>query len=329
VGGEWKESEAGDLVREVVGRVAGGESCQAVAADLLERAVPLPRGGRWCAASVVRIVRCEAYSSGQWVANKGVAIAVPVLVDPTLAAAARARLAAYRLRGLRRTIHHWLLEAIARCGVCDSPIRIHGNVSRRESKTHNYWYYVCERNRRRMPGGRCSLPSRRADLLDAEVWATVVAWIEQPDLLRSGLAAQSGAACDEGRQALADLDEWRRRAGALVEVELEALRLRERGLLSAPALAARLGETARKRALLERQIATAEGMARDASAASIAAAGLATAAEDLRRGAARADRSERQRLVRLVCDAWTIDETEVRGLGAIGAATRELVVVAR
>jgi hypothetical protein len=252
-----------------------------------------------------------------------------VLVDPALAAAARARLAEHKLAGLRRTLHHWLLEGIARCALCDSPIRIHGIVSRRGAKTYRYWYYVCERDRIPTPAGRCGLRRRRADVVDADVWAEVVAWIEHPDLLRAGVAARGGAASQDGRQALADLEEWHRRAAALVEVELEALRLRERGLLSAPALAAKLGETARKRALLEQQIAAAEAMARGASVARVAAADLAAAAEELRRGAARADQVERQRLVRLVCDAWAVDQRGVRGLGAIGTATRELVVLAR
>jgi DNA invertase Pin-like site-specific DNA recombinase len=315
----WREAPEAELVREIVGRVAGGESCRAVAADLTRRGVELPRGGHWEAASVLRAVRCECYSTGLWRASGEQVITVPVLVDPDLAARARQRLAGYQLQGLRRTCHTYLLEGIAECAICGAPIQIHACVTRRPGgQVYRYSYYQCAS--RRVPGApRCGLPPWRTDRADDLIWRGVEEWIAEPELARDALAAREGAGGEDGERARADLADWRRRLEGMTSRELELLDLRDRGLLSRAALGQRLERMQRERALLERQIATAEASLSAAVEESAAAADLRSALGELRAQAGEASPEERREIIGLISPRWSVGWGEIRALEPIDA----------
>ena len=318
-----------EAVRTAFERVAGGETCARTAHAFQTEGIPTSRKGRWCAARIVRIIRCTAYDTGRWAASNGVTIPVPVIVDADLAARARQRLAGYRLQGLRHTRHVYLLEGIATCELCGSPIRIHGSITRRLGKVYRYTYYVCDRVR--VPGGApCPTKRHNTEDVDAGVWAEVQRVVEDPAFLEEALASRGAGATADGARALADLDDWRRRLDSTTALELEALALREKNALSAPALAVRLAELGRRRRALEQQIATAEAMSRGAVADARAVADLRAAINKLRGECSFADTGpeDRRRIVREVCSAWSVGPAEVRGEEEISGAGRALVVMA-
>ena len=192
--GGWQETPAAAVVREAYRRVAAGESASAVGEDLHRRRVPTARGGRWDASAVIRLVRNEVYDTGRWAANLGAVVVVPALVEPELAAAARAQLDRHHLRGIPRARQVHLLEGLARCGECGSRMMIHGMVRRhfRSGRIveYRYAYYACERVRHAGRRGACSLPRQHADEVDARVWAALAGWLAQPDLVQEALLGQ-------------------------------------------------------------------------------------------------------------------------------------------
>lgn len=327
--GRVVEADAAALPREIYERAAAGESLRTIAAALRVRGAELPRGGAWVASSVARVLRCSTYDTGRWAAHPGAVLDAPVLVDPGVAAAARQRLAGRRGTSGTRTVGVYLLQGIARCGMpgCGGRIHIHGERrrSRNGEKVYLTHVYVCER--RRASSNACRLPRLRTDRTDAQLWATVSAWISSPDLASDALAARGGAATEQGRTALADLEDWRRRLEQSTALELEAMALRDSGALSPAALRVRLQDLARRRQLLERQIATAETASLDAAAEARAVADLQAVVGMLRDEAAEAGPAERRRIVRLVCDAWTVlPDGQLAGEAAIEWAARRLVV---
>lgn len=303
-GKAWSPGPAAPLVREVFERVAGGETCVAVAEDLHGRGVALPRGGRWCAASVARIVRCPVYDSGLWRASAvSPPLLVPALVDAGLAARARARLDAYRLRGLRRTRHVYLLDGLATCGLCGSPMRIHGTLRERRGKLYRYTYYSCERVRHAGRRGPCSQPRRHVEEVDGKVWAAVAAWLGDPGLVAEALEGMGNE--EEGARAQEDAAGWRRKLDGLPAEETRALELGRRGLLGEVALAEELRRVARARALLERQVTAAEDRAQ-LVARRVTAAEVQEALARYQGAVEGVSAAERRRLVRSLCPVATV-----------------------
>ena len=297
--GAWREDASAATVREIYRRAAAGESASQIARTIRG---DLPRGGRWSAAAVIRVLRTTAYDTGAWQLRAGV-ISVPSLVDADTAAIARQGVAAGRLRGLRRTRHVYLLEALARC-TCGALVRIAGYVTHRGDRTYRYTYYAC--------GAACGQRRQRTDAIDDAIWSEVSAWIAAPDLARAYLATIGAASTDDGRRALGDLDEWRRRLDAIPPLEVEALRLRERGALSAAALGARLAELSRRRDLLDAQIATATAATVDAASRARAAATVEATISTLRARADVATPEQRRELVRALAVDVTISDEGAR-----------------
>ncbi len=270
---------------------------------------------------MTRLLWCRAYDTGQWFAHKDVAIQVPILVDAEVAATARARLATYKTRGLKRTLHVYLLEGIATCGVCKAPIRIHGYAKKKLNHTYAYHYYTCDRVRYPLISGKCTLKAVRTDIADAKIWARVVECLIAPSLLHEAIK-RNGAVAADRRHAVDDLADWRKRLDALPDLETEALRMRERGLLSVAALEIRLRDTTRRREMLELQISTAEAMANSVDITSVNATEIEEAIEMLRREAAAASDEGRKKIVQVLCGTWEIGaDGEIRGEVSAKAAT--------
>ena len=166
----WSLDEtAAPIVAEVYRRVAAGESCVDVAADLAARGVP-PRRRAWTRASVWTLLRGTTYT-GRWVADRArrLTVAVPPIVTPEAWAAAQATLAAQGKRGLRRTRHVYLLEGLARCGLCDAPIRIQSATGASPSGYRAPAQYVCAR-RKEPIGPPCPGPRISTADLDDRLW---------------------------------------------------------------------------------------------------------------------------------------------------------------
>jgi hypothetical protein len=153
---------------------------------------------------------------------------------------------------------------------------------------------------------------QRVDHVDPRVWAAVADWLAQPDLVSRFLEERGGRASEAGQQALADLNDWQTKLESLPALEAEALRLREKGLLSAPALETRLGELQRRRQALERQVETARAMAHGAQLETVDVMELEGTLADLRGRCAEATPEQRRELVKLLCpDGWTVSATVI------------------
>ncbi len=289
--GETKEAA---VVREVFERVAAGETCAAVARDFRRRGVRTARGGTWYASTVIAILRTDTYSTGRWAASPHAKL--PALVSPELAAEALAHLPENQAAGRRRTKSIYLLEAIAVCGVCKSPIRIHGTIARRPSgRSYEYRYYACERRRLRI--GECSLPWLRTDRIDELVWARLASWIDDPGLGRELVAGLDDPALV---QAAADLEDAQRRLAQLDEWTAQTLERGRRGLLGVAAVDAELERIARARALAERQVSVWRDASQGAKRDLVALRELEAALVELRAACGVASPEERRELVQLL-----------------------------
>jgi site-specific DNA recombinase len=255
-------AEHAELVLEMFRRVVAGEACSSIGDDLAERGMRRPRGGDWSMERVWQIVTSRTYL-GTWVADKhrGLTVAVPQIVPDELWYAAQASLARHRKRGLRRTKHIYLLEALAVCEFCGGPIHVSSHGARVPST------YVCRRRRRPQRGQLpCTLPHRRSSDVDESVWTALRSVLEREDLLERAVAQRS-ADTGADRQAWArDLEDARARLGRLQEVEAALMARFRRGLISEGAMDTELAAAARERAMLGRQVDAARQGARAAHA---------------------------------------------------------------
>lgn len=179
-----------DLVRDTARRIARGESLRGIVADLNERGVPSPTGKEWGKTMLrhlvtrernvgLRVHRGEVVGAGDW----------PPILERALWEQVRAVLAdpARKTSSGSSAVH--LLSGIARCGICDGPMRASMN--------------------RTVPSYRCAdkacVSRNRADL-DLHVQAVVLAYLA--DQQAAPLFAPRD---DQARKALAELSDLRSR----------------------------------------------------------------------------------------------------------------------
>jgi Recombinase len=131
------------------------ESCGAICDDLHDRGVPRPRGA-WSRHRVWGIVRSR-HPVGEWTADKRrkIVLSVPPIVDEALWQRANAALLRHKKRGLRRTKHVYLLEGLARCGLCGAAVLVRSATGGRNGRT-NPAAYVCRQRKLAFRGlSRC------------------------------------------------------------------------------------------------------------------------------------------------------------------------------
>lgn len=293
------EAEAA-VVREIYERVAGGETCRAIGRDLERRGVPSAQGGRWIMA-IWRMVAFTGYR-GRWVVDKntGAAIDVPRLVDDVLWFAAQEAVSWYRIgRAGARSKHVYLCEKIARCGLCGGPVWVVRNSEQR--KNGERWraaYYVCRRRKDPDPdGSRCTLPMRRVERIDEELWRELAAFLATPGRAERLLLGRRRAAVAEADSWAGDAAQAKARIDRIEEAETAILARFSKGLISEAAMDAHVKATAMERAFLGEQMRAAAA-ATSVSRSAGAAAGdvLATLAE-LRAKLADADAATRREIV--------------------------------
>lgn len=291
-------------VREAFERVAAGASCPEIAADFNRRDVPLTGAGRknqakqWIRERVYKLIRSPAYR-GEWIADKarGLVIPVPAIVADETWYAAQTALETWGRRGLRRTKHVYLAEAIAVCGFCGARI----GVLSRAGKVAPVRYYICSHRRRpELSGGeRCRLPLRRVDHVDGRLWSAVYELItgRWRELAEQLMERESGRDADAAKWA-ADAAEYERRLGQIERAETALLARFRHGHVSERALDTELGQIAKERALLRQSLETAR------TAAARPAAGtmddLAAAIGQLRGALQHASPADRRELVRVL-----------------------------
>jgi site-specific DNA recombinase len=311
--GNWSvEPAAGAIVREIYARVIAGESCIAIAEDLDARGAPSPGRGAWERHTVWRLVRSR-HTTGTWSADRvrRLEIAVPAIVDEATWQAAQARLLEHGKRGLRRTRHVYLLEGLAVCGLCGSPIAIRSATSAPRGRTNPAAYVCRARKLRRRGERRCSAPVAQVAEVDARVWAAIATELADPELA-AALERRAAAREANRRDWQADVAGYRARLARLAKVEAAVLVRYRRGTITDQALDQELAELARERAAIGVQLAAAEraaaagpGVPQDGPAAWLAA---------LRELGANATPAARQRVVRAIVEpgAAVFDGRRVR-----------------
>lgn len=296
--GAWGIDEtAAEVHREIHRRAAAGASCEAIARDLEARpGLERPRGGHWSRERVWALLTSRT-AVGEWTADKRrkLVVKVPPIIDEATWRATQAALAAQGKRGLRRTRHVYLLEAIGVCDLCQGRMRLSAAsvVGKRPA------YYVCGRRLRRLAGVEpCTLPMARVGDVDAEAWAAVHQVLERPDVLehallerRAGAAGAVHTAADDVREAEAQLAELARRERAVGERYAA-------GAVPDAAFEAANRELLRRRRALEHQLEAARAEAAGAERERADVQAVIATVGGLRARAADAGPEERQAIVR-------------------------------
>lgn len=294
--GEWSiDSVRGPIVREVFERVIRGESCLQIADDLRRRGVPCPRN-KWDRHAVWRLVRSR-HPAGEWTADKRrrVTLTVPALVDEDTWQTAQAKLIEHGKRGLVKTKHVYLLEGMATCAACGSPIAIRSATFIKRRGYANPAAYVCRsRKLARLDDPRCDAPIVRVEEIDELVWEQVRAALDSRDI-----AARLQRLVDQrdaNRKAWrADAATYRAKLEKLTERKAAITERYQRGLLDDRDLDTALANFRREQTVLENQIRAAEqGAERDGVTYGDVKRWLA----EMRTIARSASPSERQRIVR-------------------------------
>lgn len=258
--GEWSiDPIKGPIVVEIYERVANGESCRQIADDLHRRNVPRPRGP-WDRSRVNRIIRSRAFV-GEWTVNKakGSKIAVPAIIDEDLWQRAQIAVSKVGHKGLRKTRHQYLLEAIAVCALCGAPMQIRSRAwDPRRNGRHNPAMYICKGRRLFRHGdSRCMLPVVPIVEADARAWEQIAIELASEDLA-DAIAGEIENRSADRRDWTADAEGYRRHLDRLTRVEGVVLERFGRGLISDKAMDAELERLRREREAVRQQLATAE-----------------------------------------------------------------------
>ena len=294
------------IVREIYQRVISGESCMVIADDLHARNVPPPRGP-WERHKVWVIARSR-YTVGEWTADKArrLTMPVPAILDETTWHAAQAKLIEHGKRGLRKTKHVYLLEGIAVCGLCGSPMAIR-SPTRNPQRTNGNpspAAYVCRaRKIARIGEQRCAAPIVPVADVDARVWAEVEAKLFDPDVLAE-VQRRSEARAANRRDWAADVITYKAHLVRLAKAEAGMLKRYSTGSISDEGLDLALAGLKRERAGFAAQLEHAQhaATARDVELEAAPAAWL----EAMRGLAVNASPEARQRIVSAIVEPGAV-----------------------
>lgn len=248
------------LVRELFERCAGGESLRAITDDITRRGYEgtlSKKLARWSAQKIVR----SRYPLGEWTADKGrrLTIALPPLVDEDLWQRAQLSLDRHKFRGLRKTRHEYLVEALGVCARCGSLMGVRtGTFDRRRGGTWSKTRYQCMGRRYFGVGdSRCMAPTLPVDEVDARVWKTLRGEIEDP-ALADAIGHELAGQADEADRYRQDADGYREHLSRLERVEGAVLERYRRGLISDNSMDAELGRLLKERDSVRSQLDFAE-----------------------------------------------------------------------
>jgi len=267
--GAWSvDPVRGPIVIEMFERVAAGESCFSIADDFHRRGIPRPRG-TWSRHRVWGIVRSR-HAVGEWTVDKKrkLTITVPPIVTEELWQRAQVALLQHKKRGLRRTKHTYLLEGLARCGACGSPMLVRSATGAIKPSTGERYHpaaYVCRRRKLELRDvERCEATIITVAEADARVWTSLSRLIQTPALIEAALD-QRRAQADDPHDWKADAAEYARRIALLDRSESLLLQRLSRGTVSERALDLELDRLGRERDSLREQLKFAEGAALQAT----------------------------------------------------------------
>ena len=297
--GAWAVDEAqAGVVREILRRVAGGETCHEVARDLSRRGVPRPRGGLWQSEQVWRVASDKAWP-GAWTCDKGrgLTLALPPIAPVEACEAAAVALARHRRHTGPRARHVYLLERIATCGLCGARV----GIASAEPSSGIRATYVCGRRRRVAPGAEpCPLHRHPIAATDAALWAALVDAIASERMAAVLLGRESA----RGRTSDAELEAARAKLGQLARARTVALSHHAAGLIDDLALHRHLADLADRERAARVAVSAAEasrgtGYPEDPRSVAEALAALRAACEA-------ADEHRRREIVRRLAGKVTV-----------------------
>lgn len=161
-----REDQA-EIIREAARRVLSGESCNAIAKELNNRGVPPARSGRWDLTRVRRMVTNPSYAAKR--IYKGEVVGEgnwPAILDESTLHQCCARMSDPSRKTTNEHSVKYLLSGIARCGVCDSTLKV-------MPQRGGYKSYTC----------RNFCVARKLTWLDELVQALILKRLSQPDAL--------------------------------------------------------------------------------------------------------------------------------------------------
>jgi len=216
------EVEAGWVIKIFGWLVENGMSTHQITYKLRELRAPTKHNRMWCPAAVRNIIRNPAYTGRtyayttaghkQFSRNPEEWIELsdditPAIIPTELFEAAQRQLTTNKIKSPRNTKRQYLLRGHLRCKQCGrayygrtSRDRVHGQ------KITDRRYCCSGKLRMIVPVDRCHNRSWGADKLEAMVWAKLVEYLSQPELIVSELekqrqdANQVGVFEDELRQ---------------------------------------------------------------------------------------------------------------------------------
>lgn len=247
---EWSlNPEHARIVREIFRRVIAGDSCKTIADDLRARGEP-SQTGIWHDHLVWRIVTAR-YPVGEWLANTRfhVVVRVPPIVDEVTWQRAQQAVTSGKQRGLRRTRHIYLLEALATCGECGGKICI----QTADGGRHPARYYCRERRL----GKGCKAPSALVAEIDAAVWDSVLSELQDPRLAKA-LAKRADERSGNRKAWEKDAAKYKADLARLTKAEQAFLARYRKGMISDDALDVELAALRKERAFTAEQLQTAE-----------------------------------------------------------------------
>lgn len=256
--GQEKHPDEAPVVEELFRRLRAGDPARAIERDFAERGIATRGSARWpprpfTRQALVQMALSPAYAGLRTRQPKGTArrpglldgaveAAWPPIVDDETFYAVRELLTSPSRRKSRDGRARNLLGMIAACGVCSGPLTARYYGGKR--------FYVCQG----AAHVRCP-----ADDLDAVAKILVIGWLSRADVAEAarpsaGALPEMGRVYAELSKAVADLGDWRRRAGrrevspesfAVIEppilADIERLKGRVRELSAPPEFAGWLG----------------------------------------------------------------------------------------
>jgi len=168
------DPERAPIIREIVDRLLAGDSAYAIAASLNERGITTSRGKPWRGQNIVNRMRSPTIAGLR--VHRGQVLDVEAQWPPIISLEEHNRLTTLLSDPRRKDnkegggIRH-LLTGIARCGVCEGPMRMISGY--RLNGTRRVRYSCAERH--------CVM--RAAELVDTMIERLIIARLSQPDVL--------------------------------------------------------------------------------------------------------------------------------------------------
>jgi site-specific DNA recombinase len=309
-----------------------GLSARAVAKRLNEKGVPGPKSGTWTQSSAYIVLtnpcyighaaygkrqsceplrprspgafrKCVKSSTHKRPEEQWVTVPIPSIIDASAQQRVRATLAKNKLISPRNVRREYLLRTLVVCGECGRRMQCLYVAPRPRPHPRSYSYYVCPVDTPEARGQRprCTARTVRQEELDAVVWEAVVAWLQQPEMLRQEIEAwrTSQQGTEQRTRDRTRLEKTERQLAAQVDRLVDAYMT---GAITAPELKARRERLETNMQATRTRIEELLAQDQDQARLDRLAQDLEAFAATLRIGLDKLDFSGRQRIVRLLIE---------------------------